>query len=285
MKEHEKDHLAEIKDIDESSVEELAEMYPMLGKSAKQRILEKCLEKTDEAEFQEGITVSGTEIYKRPMWSRILSAAAALVCVSAVAGGAVLLKRNRLSYIPHQSTGETSQSALTTTAEVTEKITASTTTSDAVTTTTSTAIVAVETSEYIVYTTAPDFAESTTTTETTTTEVTTTDVTTTDDEENQETSETTAEITSDFLAGSWNAEGGVGGRVFEFYSDGSSGKYNMNESGLGLPFAYDLSNGTITFHFGAADTDPESGAIDCTGENSFIIRWEDGNTEIFTRIG
>ena len=59
MKEHEKDHLAEIKDIDESSVEELAEMYPMLGKSAKQRILEKCLEKTDETEFQEGITVSG----------------------------------------------------------------------------------------------------------------------------------------------------------------------------------------------------------------------------------
>ena len=73
--------------------------------------------------------------------------------------------------------------------------------------------------------------------------------------------------------------------MFEFYSDGSSGKYNMNESGLGLPFAYALSNGTITFHFGAADTDPESGAIDCTGENSFIIRWEDGNTEIFTRIG
>lgn len=282
MNKHEKDHLDELKNIDESSVEELAEYYPLLGKSAKQRILEKCLEKTDEAEFREGITVSGTEIYRRPLWSRILGAAAAFVCLAAVAGGAVLLKRNSSLYATHQSSGETSQSALVTTAAKTETVTASTTTTEAVTTTTEAASVFVETSEYIAYITTSETTEVTTTDDdTSTTETTTTDVTTTDDEETQETTETTAEVTEDMLTGSWNAGGGV--RVFEFYGDGESGRYSAAETSQ--TFTYDIRDEVMTFHFSSGEPDILSGNVTYISEDSFLIRWDNGDTETFTRIG
>ena len=84
MTEHEKNNLDELKDIDEAAVEEISSNYPMLGKSAKKSILEKCLEKTEEAGFEtNGITVSGTEVYHRPMWRRIAGSAAAVAAAVA----------------------------------------------------------------------------------------------------------------------------------------------------------------------------------------------------------
>ena len=78
MTEHEKNDLGELKYIDDDSVEELSHDYPMLGRKAKKRILEQCLAKTAETDFDEnGITVSGTEVYRRPIWTKIAGTAAA----------------------------------------------------------------------------------------------------------------------------------------------------------------------------------------------------------------
>ena len=291
MIEHEKDHLAELKDIDGDPLEELADFYPMLGRSAKKRILEKCLEKTDEAEFQNGITVTGTEIYKRPVWSIVLGAAAAIAAVCAALTGGILLNRNSNPDVLHEVSSEPSEIAVVTTTEkkVTATTTAATTTS-AVTTTADVAI-HVETSEYVVYTTSAVFTESTTSTETTeTTETTTTDVTTTsgegesttDGDSEITTTETTAETAID-LTGSWSASGGGNSRVFDFHADGCSGKVSAAETSIS--FSYSLNNDVIFFNFNSEDAESEGGTIIRMSDSSFELHWFNGNVESFSRLG
>ena len=123
MIEHEKNNLDELKDIDEAAVEEISSNYPMLGKSAKKRILEKCLEKTEEAGFEtNGITVSGTEVYHRPMWRRIAGSAAAVAAAVAVIVGTVYVKRNIYPPVKDPFTGMNSTEAEEYTEENTDDI-------------------------------------------------------------------------------------------------------------------------------------------------------------------
>lgn len=84
MNKNDKDIMNQLSDLDDFSVEEIAENYLALNRSAKKRILKKCLKKdsfSDEISLdgEEKITVSGTEHYDRKTWYKFVAAAATLV--------------------------------------------------------------------------------------------------------------------------------------------------------------------------------------------------------------
>ena len=283
MTEHEKDHLTELKDIDESSVEEIAEYYPMLGKDAKKRILQKCLEKTNEAEFSDGFTVSGTEIYRRPVWSRILSTAAVVAGAAVMVTGALFLSRNRSVESDPLADMEEPTTVVTTSAQ-TSTTTAAETNTEYVTTTSQEVVLYVETSETIpiISTLVTESSNAVSTDTTEATETTSTDVTTDEDGQVETTTEAWDEITPEFLMGLWISDNS---KNYEFYTDGSGGRCWSEETGTGLGFAYELTNGIISFRFAYADASPENGTIERTGENSFLIHWHNGTSEYFSSIG
>lgn len=94
-----KDFMNQLSNLDDFSVEEIAEKYPALNKSAKKRILKQCLKKdsfSDETDCDgEGrITISGTERYNRKPWYKFAASAAAFVIAVGGITGVFMLGRN-----------------------------------------------------------------------------------------------------------------------------------------------------------------------------------------------
>lgn len=99
MNENEKDFMNSLNDLDDLSVEEIAENYPALDEKSKKRILKKCMEKSGFSAYadddeREEITVSGTERYNRVSWSRYVSSAAALIIAVVGIAGVVMIHGN-----------------------------------------------------------------------------------------------------------------------------------------------------------------------------------------------
>lgn len=89
-------HIPELNDAD---VERLAKDVPALDKGAVKRITESCIDKIGTAsavdkEFSNGMQASGTDVYSRPKYRRIIAALAACAAVLVGAFGIVHIGRN-----------------------------------------------------------------------------------------------------------------------------------------------------------------------------------------------
>lgn len=99
MNKNEKDLMDQLNDLDDISVEEIAEKYPALNENTKKRILKKCMEKGGfSAEIdnngKEEIIISGTERYNRNPWYKFVASAAALVLAVGGITSVFMLNRN-----------------------------------------------------------------------------------------------------------------------------------------------------------------------------------------------
>lgn len=99
MNKNDKDFMDQLSNLDDSSVEEIAENYPALYGNTKKRILKKCLKKNVffseiEGDGKEAITISGTERYKSRPWYRFAASAAAFVLAVGGITSVVMLNRN-----------------------------------------------------------------------------------------------------------------------------------------------------------------------------------------------
>ena len=101
MNENEKDFMNQMNNLDDFSVEEIAEKYPALDENAKKRIVNKCMEKSGfsveaESEYDdEGeIVVSGTERYNRILWHKYTSSVAAFIIAVVGITSVVILHKN-----------------------------------------------------------------------------------------------------------------------------------------------------------------------------------------------
>lgn len=288
MTEHEKNDLGELKYIDDDSVEELSHDYPMLGRKAKKRILEQCLAKTAETDFDEnGITVLGTEVYRRPIWTKIAGTAAAAAAALVLIAGSLYLKstfdppvKDPLSggnITNAQDVTDSSTEDNTNEEEYTENVTAEPFT-EADDGNGYNSVYTAQTTVYETYVT------------TSSTEITDTAVSDPVETDNageagtEAASETTAVITQEYLAGSWYATGYNEDRTFEFYSDISGGKYTGSISGIGLPFEYELKGSSIIFHFSSSETEPVSAVIERESDDKLLIHWDNGRSESLERI-
>lgn len=84
MNKNEKDLMNQLSDLDDFSVEEIAEKYPALSGNTKKRILKKCKQKDSsysgiESDGENSISISGTERYDRKLWYKFAATAAAFV--------------------------------------------------------------------------------------------------------------------------------------------------------------------------------------------------------------
>lgn len=284
MLEHEKNDLSELKDIDDASVEELSHVCPMLGRSAKKRILEKCLEKTEEAGFApDGITVSGTEIYSRPIWRRIAGTAAAAAAAIAVISCALYLRKTIDPPVKDPLAGAVSSRVEENTEENTDDLNeeeyTEAVTTEAVTqvfeaVTTDMSLYAPVTSSYL---TTSAMVSTETTAETTTAEETTTD----EEGAAEATTETQAQFTADMFSGKWEASGIGDGRTFEFDDDTLGGRISDDSSAAA--FTYEINGNTLSFRFGFDDGDPTDAVAERTDSEHMLFHWEDGNVETLTK--
>lgn len=99
MNKEKKDFMNRLSNLDDFSVEEIAEKYPALPKSAKKRILKQCIKKdsfSDEiiSDGEGRITISGTERYNRKPWYNFAASAAAFVIAIGGITGVFMLSRN-----------------------------------------------------------------------------------------------------------------------------------------------------------------------------------------------
>lgn len=99
MNKNDKDFMDQLSNLDDSSVEEIAENYPALYGNTKKRILKKCLKKDGfsneiEGDGKEVITISGTERYKSRPWYRFAASAAAFVVAVVGITSVFMLNRN-----------------------------------------------------------------------------------------------------------------------------------------------------------------------------------------------
>ena len=99
MNKNEKDFMNQLNNLDDLSVEEIAEKYPALDEHSKKRILKKCMKKSGfsadtEDDGREEIVVSGTERYNRASWYKYAASAAAFVIAAVGITSVVLLHRN-----------------------------------------------------------------------------------------------------------------------------------------------------------------------------------------------
>lgn len=98
MNKSKKDFMEQLNNLDDISVEEIAENYPALDEHSKKRILNKCMKKsgfsdnTDDG--REEIVVSGTERYNRAVWYKYAASAAAFVIAVVGITSVVLIHRN-----------------------------------------------------------------------------------------------------------------------------------------------------------------------------------------------
>lgn len=99
MNKNEKDFMNQLNNLDDLSVEEIAENYPALDEHSKKRILSKCMRKSGfstgiDDDGREEIVVSGTERYNRAPWYKYAASAAAFVIAAVGITSVVLLHRN-----------------------------------------------------------------------------------------------------------------------------------------------------------------------------------------------
>lgn len=100
-----KDFMEQFTDLDDDSVEEIAENYPALEENQKRRILKKCLEKsnlsceniqiTENNDFiEENDEVSGIEHYDKPIWRKYMSSVATLIVAIVGITSVIVLRGN-----------------------------------------------------------------------------------------------------------------------------------------------------------------------------------------------
>lgn len=99
MNKNEKDFMSQLSNLDDFSVEEIAENYPALDKNTKKRILKKCKKKdcfytNTDYDREDEITVSGIEHYNRASWYKYVSSAAAFVIAVVGIASVVMINRN-----------------------------------------------------------------------------------------------------------------------------------------------------------------------------------------------
>lgn len=108
---NEKDFMEKLNNLDDESVEEIAENYPVLDENSKRRILKQCMKKsglsdsdieitenTEDTDIYENAeeenSVSGIERYDRPLWHRYIGSAAALIVAIVGIASVVVLHGN-----------------------------------------------------------------------------------------------------------------------------------------------------------------------------------------------
>lgn len=100
MNKNKKDFMNQLSDLDDLSVEEIAENYPALDEKTKKRIVRKSMKKyrfsADRNNYSEELTVSGTERYNRVTWYKYASSVAALL-VAVVGIASVVMIRGNLN--------------------------------------------------------------------------------------------------------------------------------------------------------------------------------------------
>ncbi|MDE7099494.1 MAG: hypothetical protein K2O60_10140, partial [Ruminococcus sp.] len=99
MNKNEKDFMNQLSNLDDFSVEEIAENYPALDENTKKRILKKCMKKNSlsaETDYdgEKKITVSGIEHYNRASWHKYASSAAAFILAFVGIASVVIINRN-----------------------------------------------------------------------------------------------------------------------------------------------------------------------------------------------
>ena len=290
-REHEQDMV--LHGLSEEAEEMIAEDYPGLDDAAISRIMKKCGlddiagydKDTDQKkdDIDDGLTVQGTETYRRPVWYRFTAAAAAVVLALAGIGGAVFLSRNGG---PTPSKGGTAMSGTTKPdgAVLTAEMTTATEAEEETTV-----------QEHTVSTEPAYIAPVPETTTTASTTATTTSSVTTGSENQQEatTTEAVPEPTTDpaqeatepsvrLPKGYWVTGNGSSERYWEFYADGTGGTYVDSDTGIGLGFTLDAGSDGLVFHFAVAD-DETPATVTWHDDGTFTLHWTiTGAEELFT---
>lgn len=295
--------------LDDETVEKLAARYPVNDEDTKNRIMEKFLEKTgydadiyEDEDSEPAITVSGTERYNRPVWSKYLGTAAALV----VAFGGIfgLMKLNLNPGGPVDPGFATAPAATEYQTEAVTEPTAPEATEEAVTTAAEEyAPVIEERATTAVSTDTATTSETTETTETAVTEETGTDTdTATEAATEPATVETTPaeDLPSDeeikfMLTGKWIASGEDGNKaeyIIETLSDGTLCGTAIdlspdNVHQIGSAFNLDVDGKHLTFHF-VTVYDNSPATIDWEGDSlrdGFTLVWDGTDIEVtFTPV-
>lgn len=102
--------------IDDKTAERLSQKYPFLDEERKARLYTMSKRKSDRNNVPEtnNIEVSGVDKYRRPMWYRSVSiAAAAVLVVAGIGGSTFLISRNGKDKAPAASVSEESTAAVT----------------------------------------------------------------------------------------------------------------------------------------------------------------------------
>jgi len=113
MNKNDKDFMERLTDLDDESVEEIAQDYPALDEKAQKRILKQCLRKSglpdgdieitqntgiyEDDSDEDEISVSGIERYERPLWHKYVSSVAVMAVAVIGIASVVLLKGNLVS--------------------------------------------------------------------------------------------------------------------------------------------------------------------------------------------
>ncbi|MBQ8962160.1 MAG: hypothetical protein IJ071_13270 [Ruminococcus sp.] len=276
-----------LRSLSEEAEEVIAEEYPPLDDAARLRILKKCGltdQDTDITmnEKEEDIdTVTGTEIYKRPVWYKLAASAAAFVLAAAGIGGAIALSRNGRpdrgpDHSASMSAGTTDPEELTISGELTTEP------SHAEATDSEPELPPDIEDQDIMPVTVAEEETTASTTETTTDP----EETTSPDEAEVPTETSTAppeEATTSaenakLPEGYWVSESSDGKRYWEFFDDGTGGMYADAESGMGLGFLMEIQGTELTFHIGSVD-DLTPAQITWHGTDSFTLRWTESGLE------
>ncbi|MDE7098942.1 MAG: hypothetical protein K2O60_07320 [Ruminococcus sp.] len=109
-----------LNNLDDADVEKISATVPALDKQAKKRILEKCMSRMTETDFEYGNTVSGTEKYSRPHIMHYISTVAACLLAVVGIGGMIFINRN-IGTPPDDVQSAAQYTAVTTSGETTNK--------------------------------------------------------------------------------------------------------------------------------------------------------------------
>lgn len=302
MNENKRDNF-DLTGLDDETVERLAERYPVTDEETKDRIMKKFLAKagagiSEDEDFSEpGITVSGTERYRKPAWSRYIGTAAALV----LALGGIM----GIGFMNHSFSGVTDPRADLPTEQATTVAStepAETATEPAVTTEALPVIAESDNEKPAVTTvvvTTVTTEETTETTETTSTEETAETTETVPSPSEPETSTATApeeppepEVTPEMLEGTWtsvNSDGNTVDYIIRIHDGEAGGQRTVNSPdnihGIGNTFSVDINGRELIFHF-VTVYDNTTATISWEGDSprdGFTLTWADGSTEKFTR--
>ena len=86
--------LRALENADEETIKRLSELVPPVSEKDRDRLFEKCEKRISGAHGSEdnGTSVTGVEVYRRPVWRSALAVAASFVLIAgACTGGALML--------------------------------------------------------------------------------------------------------------------------------------------------------------------------------------------------